>query len=102
MPISFERIPSNIRVPLFYAEVSNREAAYFQILQPALIIGPMLEGGRAEPLEPVLVTDAQQAYGLFGAGSILADMVAIYRRNDSFGTVWAIPSTTMRRRPRHR
>ena len=28
MAVSFERIPSNIRVPLFYAEVSNREAAY--------------------------------------------------------------------------
>jgi phage tail sheath gpL-like len=91
MPVSFERIPSNIRVPLFYAEVSNREAAYLQMLQPALIIGLMLESGRAEPLEPVLVTDAQQAYGLFGAGSILADMVAAYRRNDNFGTVWAIP-----------
>ena len=44
-----------------------------------------------QTLEPVLVTDAQQAYGLFGAGSILADMVALYRRNDNFGTVWAIP-----------
>jgi phage tail sheath gpL-like len=91
MPVSFERIPSNIRVPLFYAEVSNREAAYLQLLQPALIIGPMLESGRATPLEPILVTDAQQGYGLFGAGSILADMIASYRRNDNFGTVWAIP-----------
>ena len=94
MPVSFERIPSNIRVPLFYAEMSNREAAYLQMLQPALIIGPMLESGRAEPLEPVLVTDAQQAYGLFGAGSIIADMIASYRRNDNFGTVWAIPQLT--------
>jgi phage tail sheath gpL-like len=34
MPVSFERIPSNIRVPLFYAEVSSREAAYLQLLQP--------------------------------------------------------------------
>lgn len=91
MPVSFERIPSSIRVPLFYAEVSNREAAYFQLLQPALLIGPMLESGAAEPLAPVLLTDAQQAYALFGAGSILADMAAIYRRNDSFGTLWAIP-----------
>jgi len=91
MPVSFVRTPSNIRVPLFYAEVSNREASYLQMLQPALLIRPMLEGGTATPLEPVLVTDGQQAAGFFGAGSILADMVEVYRRNDSFGTVWAIP-----------
>ena len=24
MAVSFERIPANIRVPLFYAEISNR------------------------------------------------------------------------------
>jgi phage tail sheath gpL-like len=90
MPVSFERIPANIRVPLFYAEISNREAAYFQTLQPTLLIGPMLESGAATPLEPVLVIDAAQAYGLFGAGSVLGDMMQIYRRNDSFGTVWAI------------
>jgi phage tail sheath gpL-like len=89
MPVSFERIPANIRVPLFYAEVSNREAAYFQILQPTLLIGPMLPSGLAEPLEPVLVTDAAQGAGLFGAGSI-PDMMAYYRRNDTFGTVWCI------------
>lgn len=91
MPVSFERIPSNIRVPLFYAEVSNREASYLQILQPALLIGPMLAAGAATPLEPVLVRDAGDAFGLFGAGSILADMVAAYRRNDTYGTIWAIP-----------
>jgi phage tail sheath gpL-like len=91
MPVSFERIPANIRVPLFYAEISGREAAYFQLLQPTLLIGPMLPAGAAVPYEPVLVTDFSQAAGLFGAGSVLADMVAIYRRNDSIGTLWCIP-----------
>ena len=91
MAVSFERIPSNIRVPLFYAEVSNREAAYFQTEQPTLLIGPMLASGVATPLEPVIVTDGSEAAGLFGAGSVLADMLAVYRRNDSFGTVWCIP-----------
>src|SRR5580704_5420810 len=91
MPVSFERIPANIRVPLFYAEVSAREAAYFQLLQPSLLFGPMLEDGAGVPHQPVLVTDAQQAFGLFGAGSVLADMVATYRRNDVVGTLWCIP-----------
>jgi phage tail sheath gpL-like len=90
MAISFERIPANIRVPLFYAEISNSEASYFQLLQPSLLIGPMLPSGVAVPGEPILITDAQQAYGLFGAGSVLADMVNFYRQNDVAGTLWAI------------
>jgi phage tail sheath gpL-like len=91
MAVSFERIPANIRVPLFYAEISNRAGSYFQQLQPALLIGPKLADAAGVPLEPVLVSDAQQAYGLFGAGSVLADMVATYRQNDPAGTLWCIP-----------
>ena len=91
MAVSFERIPANIRVPLFYAEISNSQASYFQLQQPALLIGPMLDSGIAVEFEPVLVTDANQAYGLFGAGSVLGDMVAEYRQNDTAGTLWCIP-----------
>jgi phage tail sheath gpL-like len=91
MAVSFERIPANIRVPLFYAEVSNSQASYFQLEQPALLIGPMLDSGIAVEFEPVLVTDANQAYGLFGAGSVLGDMCATYRQNDVAGTLWCIP-----------
>jgi len=91
MAVSFERIPSNIRVPLFYAEVSNREASYLQQLQPALLIGPMLPAAMATPLEPVLVRDRDDAVGLFGPGAILTDMVDFYRRNDSYGSLWCIP-----------
>jgi phage tail sheath gpL-like len=91
MPVSFERIPANIRVPLFYAEISAREAAYFQQLQPTLLFGPKFAAAPAVNYEPVLVTDASQAAGMFGAGSVLADMVASYRRNDLVGTLWCIP-----------
>jgi phage tail sheath gpL-like len=91
MPISFERIPANIRVPLFYVEISARAAAYFAQNQVALLIGPMLSTGIATPLTPVLVTGFQDAVGLFGAGSILSDMVDVYRRNDSYGELWCIP-----------
>jgi phage tail sheath gpL-like len=91
MPVSFERIPANIRVPLFYAEISAREAAYFQQLQPTLLFGPKFASAPAVDYQPVLVTDASQAAGMFGAGSVLADMVASYRRNDLVGTLWCIP-----------
>jgi phage tail sheath gpL-like len=91
MPVSFERIPANIRVPLFYAEISSRQASYFAQNQVALLIGPMLATGIATPLEPVLVMSGDDAAGLFGPGSILADMVSVYRRNDNFGELWCIP-----------
>lgn len=90
MAVSFERIPSNIRVPLFYVEVSARQASYFAQNQVGLLFGPMLATGIATPLEPVLVTAFDDAVGLFGAGSILADMVKVYRRNDSMGELWCI------------
>jgi phage tail sheath gpL-like len=91
MPISFERIPAGIRVPLFYVEISGRQASYFAQNQVSLLLGPKLATGIATPLIPVLVTAFEDAVGLFGAGSILADMVDIYRRNDPYGEIWAIP-----------
>jgi phage tail sheath gpL-like len=118
MAVSFNRIPANIRVPLFYAEVSNELAGHLSMQQPALIIGPVIEpeeeeenggenggsGGngtharrrRRRDVEeilhkPVLVTSTSMAYELFGAGSVLADMVNTYRANDTFGELWVIP-----------
>jgi phage tail sheath gpL-like len=91
MAISFERIPSNIRVPIFYVEISGRQASYFAQNQVAVLFGPMLASGIANPLEPVMVTAFDDSVGLFGAGSILADMVDYYRRNDSMGELWCIP-----------
>jgi phage tail sheath gpL-like len=91
MAISFERIPQGIRVPLFYVEISGRQASYYAQNQVSLLIGPMLDTGLAEPLKPVLVTAWDDAVGLFGAGSILADMVKTYRQNDTYGELWCIP-----------
>jgi phage tail sheath gpL-like len=91
VPVSFERIPSSIRVPLFYVEVSARQASYFSQNQVSLLFGPMLPSGLAQPLAPVVVSQFDTAVGLFGAGSILADMVNVFRKNDSMGELWCIP-----------
>jgi phage tail sheath gpL-like len=89
--ISFSNIPANVRVPLFYAEVDSSQAGYFALQQRALLVGQMLATGTAPADEPVMVTSADQARGLFGAGSVLARMVEMYRRNDDFGEVWCLP-----------
>lgn len=90
MAVSFTHIPANIRVPLFYAEVSNELAGHLSMQQPALIIGPAISPEPDEVNTPVLISSTAMAYEVFGAGSVLADMVNTYRQNDTFGELWAI------------
>lgn len=89
--VSFNQIPDNIRVPLFYAEVDGSQAAQFQINQRALLIGSKLDAAPATVDAPVFVTSVAEARAQFGAGSLLAQMVERYRANDAFGELWALP-----------
>jgi len=89
--VNFNQIPGNIRVPLFYAEVDGSQAAQFQINQRALLIGSKLDAAAATVDEPVFVTSVAEAREAFGAGSLLANMVEMYRANDTFGELWALP-----------
>lgn len=91
MAVSFNAIPSDLRVPLFYAEIDNSQAGYSQQAQRTLLIGPMLASGTAVPGRPLPVAAAAQAAALFGAGSILASMVATYRAGDDTGQLWCLP-----------
>ena len=95
--VSFATIPPNLRVPLFWAEISNSQAAANQQSQRVLIIGGSLT---AVPLAPVFMPPpagsgaagaAQAAAAQFGAGSMLAQMVANYRLNDPFTELWVLP-----------
>lgn len=90
MPISFNRIPSNVRVPLFYAEMDNSQAGYFSQNQRALLVGIKLAAGTAAAGAPVITPGTAQAKTLFGQGSMLARMHQQYRANDDFGEVWCI------------
>jgi phage tail sheath gpL-like len=90
MTISFNQIPSSVRVPLFYAEMDNSQAGYFSQSLRTLIIGQKLAAGTATKDTPYLVSRVDEAKTLFGVGSMLARMHEIYRANDSFGEVWCI------------
>ena len=90
MAVSFSNIPSNIRAPLFYAELDNSQANTATTALKVLLIGQMTSG-KAEALKPVLVSSASQASDLFGHGSQLAIMNTFYRKNDTIGEVWCIP-----------
>ena len=83
MSISFNEIPSNLRVPLFYAEFDNTRAVQGSATQEykTLLIGNRLAAGTKPALEPHVITSKEQADEYFGIGSVLADMADYYLRN---------------------
>ncbi len=87
--ISFQQIPQNLRIPLFYAEVNNSNANSAPQNQRALLIGQLSGTSANTPGLPVLVQG--DGRGQFGSNSILATMVSLYRQNDTFGECWALP-----------
>lgn len=91
MPVPFNNIPQQVRVPLFYAEMDNSQANGAATgIRRALLVGQKLAAGTANANQPYIVSSVAQAVGLFGRGSMLARMVALYRANDTFGELWCI------------
>ena len=88
MSVGFSQIPQNLRVPFFYMEFNNSLAGQSQSSYPALLIGQSLI---SQPLAPQLISGADDAAAAFGAGSMLARMVAAYRNNDAMGELWVLP-----------
>ena len=91
--VEFNQIPGSLRVPLFYAEV-NAGGTPFNSTERLLLVGQKLAAGTASLDEPVLVNESNAAEDtLFGAGSMLSEMVKVARKNAPFGEVWALPVT---------
>jgi phage tail sheath gpL-like len=87
--VSFQQIPQNLRLPLFYAEFNNSNANSAPQSQRGLIVGQLLGTAAVFPGLPVLVQgDGREQ---FGSDSMLARMVRTWRANDSFGELWALP-----------
>lgn len=89
--VPFSNIPSNLRVPLFYAEVDNSQANTGQQTQRALLIGQITADGSATPDLPVICSGKADAISKAGAGSMLAAEADAYIKADSFGEVWLLP-----------
>jgi len=90
--ISFNTIPADIRTPGQHIEFDSSRAVSGlpPIQNRVLVIGQMLGAGTAEALSLQPVTEASQAVGLFGRGSMLARMIAAYRQADRYSEVVAI------------
>lgn len=62
MSVSFNYVPSNVRVPLFYAEVDNSMANTATAEKKSLLIGSMSSSsGTATAGVPTLITSTEQA-----------------------------------------
>ena len=91
MTVPFSNIPSNLRVPLFYAEVDNSQANSGAQTQRTLIIGQITSTGNGVVTVPVLGQGVSDAQAKGGLGSMLALMTAAYKKSDNFGEVWFLP-----------
>jgi phage tail sheath gpL-like len=93
MAISFNEIPSDLRVPLVYIEFDNTKAnqGLAEVEYKLLVLGQILGSGTAEAGVPVRVLSADHAISLFGRGSMLAGMFAAIKKANSYLETWAIP-----------
>ncbi|WP_295541082.1 phage tail sheath subtilisin-like domain-containing protein [uncultured Pseudacidovorax sp.] len=91
MTLPFKNLPSNVRVPLFYAEVDNSQANTATLNKRALIIGQITSAGIATPNVPILCQGVAEAASQGGPGSMLHLQTQMYRLNDTFGEVWLLP-----------
>lgn len=88
MTVPFNRMPTNLRAPLFYAEV-NAAPNFYAGNSRLLLIGQMLTGSATAGV-PLLVQGAD-IDALFGRGSMICAMARIAQRNNPFGEIWALP-----------
>lgn len=88
--ISFNTIPSDIRVPMFYAELDNSAANKAAAALRALIIGQRLTTGTVAAGVLTKIATVADAILAFGRGSQIARMVAAFKAQDPTGELWCV------------
>jgi phage tail sheath gpL-like len=100
MPISYNNIPANARIPLYYVEVDPSQAGLPIVRQAALLVGsmisasitgpPAIAAGTATPNVPIPVGTQAQADNYYGVGSELALMFRAFFNNNFAHEVWGL------------
>ena len=92
MTISFNGIPSDLKVPLFYTEVDNSQAITATSSMPRLIVGQVSDDSVSQEIGKLtLVPSLSLAKSIGGVGSMLAEMYDTWRGIDPAGEVWCLP-----------
>ncbi len=89
--INFTNYSVTNRVPGVFEEVDPSHANTGGILQTALIIGQQLATGTLVSGVPVLSLGINDTASKAGQGSMLAKMLARYRKHDPYSPVWLLP-----------
>src|SRR6516162_9735045 len=90
MPISFNNIPANLRIPLYWVEVDPSMAGLPVINQPSLMVGIMTAEGDATPNVPIAIGTQAQADKHYGQGSELSRMFKAFYSNNFANEVWGL------------
>lgn len=90
MAISFNSVPSNLRVPFVAVEIDSSQAQQGAALlaYKALIIGQKTSGGAATANTLVKITSEAQAITQGGRGSMLHRMAKAWLANNKFTELW--------------
>ena len=88
--LSFDHIPSQLRVPGFYIEINNELAGGGAFLSKVLLFGQRLATGTVAAGVPTRVTSAEQGETYFGRGSMLAQMLRAFKKANQFTETWVI------------
>ena len=91
MPVSFNQIPANWRMPLYWVELDPSMAGLGTTPGRSLLVGIMRAEGTAVPDVPIACASQAQADALFGQGSQLAGMFRAFFANNWANEVWGLP-----------
>lgn len=93
MGISFNSVPSTVRVPFLFAEFDSSKSQQGASIKAykALMFGQKRSAGTATADVPVSVTSEAQAITLFGRGSFLHMMVVKFFKANKFTSLTVIP-----------
>lgn len=90
--ISFNTIPASTRVPgqMIEFDASRAVSGIAPIDNRVLLIGQRLASGTTPALTVRAIADASEGITRFGRGSMLARMIAAYRKVDRYSKIYAI------------
>lgn len=89
MTVQFNHIPSDLRVPIFAVEMDNSAANTATEASKVLCIGLSLTDFSVN--KPNSVSNYAQALNSYGSGSMLAEMVNKFRKNEAMMSVHCLP-----------
>lgn len=90
MTVSFNQIPSNLYVPLFWAEIDASQNLTVTGSQKVLLVGQKLPSGSQAIDTPFLLTGTSDAKDKAGVGSQFARMAEFFKSNNTFTEFWGV------------